>query len=92
MKTFFIADPHFRHRAIIEYENCPFITVLEMDNALIGNWNRVVRKRDKIYLLGDVSFIRMTNDAKRGQSKDLSLHKTGERASCPKCLRKRSKD
>lgn len=28
MKTFFIADPHFRHRAIIEYENCPFKTVL----------------------------------------------------------------
>lgn len=56
MKTFFIADPHFGHRAIIEYENRPFETVEEMDQALIANWNRVVSKRDKVYLLGDVSF------------------------------------
>jgi len=56
MRTFFIADPHFGHRAIIEYENRPFESVEEMDQALIDNWNSVVGKQDKIYLLGDLSF------------------------------------
>lgn len=56
MNTFFIADPHFGHGAIIGYENRPFETVEEMDQALIDNWNRVVGKHDKVYLLGDVSF------------------------------------
>lgn len=56
MKTFFIADPHFGHQAVIEYENRPYGSAAEMDEALIGNWNRVVGKRDKVYLLGDVSF------------------------------------
>lgn len=56
MKTFFIADPHFGHKGIIEYENRPYGSVEEMDQALIDNWNRVVGKRDKVYLLGDISF------------------------------------
>jgi len=56
MKTFFIADPHFGHHGIISYENRPFETVREMDEALIANWNRVVGKQDKVYLLGDISF------------------------------------
>lgn len=56
MNTFFIADPHFGHSAIMTYENRPFETVKEMDETLIANWNRVVGEQDKVYLLGDVSF------------------------------------
>lgn len=56
MSTFFIADPHFGHRAIIEYENRPFDDVEQMDETIIANWNRVVTKQDKVYLLGDLSF------------------------------------
>lgn len=56
MDTFFIADPHFGHKAIIEYENRPFQSVEEMDESLIKNWNSVVTKHDKIFLLGDLSF------------------------------------
>ena len=56
MKTFFIADPHFGHKAIISYENRPFETAEEMDKEIINNWNRVVKQKDKIYLLGDFSF------------------------------------
>ena len=56
MKTFFLADTHFGHEAIIAYERRPYSTVEEMDKALIDNWNSVVSKQDKVYLLGDLSF------------------------------------
>ena len=56
MSTFFIADQHFGHSAIIAYENRPFDDVTQMDETIIANWNRVVAKQDKVYLLGDLSF------------------------------------
>lgn len=52
-KVFFIADTHFGHKNIIEYENRPFQSVEEMDNTLIDNWNKTVKKREKVYMLGD---------------------------------------
>ena len=41
---FIIGDPHFWHRAIINYCNRPFETVEEMNETLIKNWNKVVGK------------------------------------------------
>lgn len=55
-ETFFTADLHFGHKNIIRYDNRPFFTVGEMDNALIDNWNSVVRDKDDVYILGDVSW------------------------------------
>lgn len=55
LKTFFFSDPHFGHYNIIEYQRRPFRTSDEMDAAMIENWNRVVAKRDQVFLLGDVS-------------------------------------
>ena len=55
MNTFFFSDPHFGHWNIIEYQNRPFRTTDEMDEAMIENWNRVVGKKDRVFLLGDVS-------------------------------------
>ena len=55
-KTFFIADTHFGHEKIIQYENRPFRNVAEMDRAIIENWNSAVSKQDRVFLLGDVGF------------------------------------
>lgn len=55
-KLWICADLHFSHRNIIAYENRPFASVDEMDKALIRNWNSVVGKEDKVFVLGDVSF------------------------------------
>jgi len=54
--VFLTADLHFGHAKIIKYENRPFNSVEEMDEAMIKNWNGVVSKKDKIFVVGDVSF------------------------------------
>ena len=54
--TFVIADTHFGHKNVIEYENRPFSSIEEMDNAMINNWNKVVGGDDIVYVLGDFSF------------------------------------
>lgn len=41
------------HKNIIPYCSRPFATVSEMNEALIDNWNRVVRKEDRVIMNGD---------------------------------------
>lgn len=41
------------HRNIISYCNRPFATVADMNKAMIDNWNKVVRKEDKVIMNGD---------------------------------------
>ena len=48
-----IADPHFGHKNIIEYENRPFKSTEEMDEVMVTNWNNAVGKEDKVFVLGD---------------------------------------
>lgn len=50
---YFTADLHLGHSNVIQYENRPFQTAAEMDEALIQNWNRKVSPKDDIYILGD---------------------------------------
>lgn len=52
-KTFFIADTHFGHDAIIRYENRPFKDTKEQEDMLIKNWNETVDSEDTVYVLGD---------------------------------------
>lgn len=52
----FTADTHYGHRNIIDYCNRPFSTTQEMNEAMITNWNSVVRPNDDIYHLGDFAF------------------------------------
>ena len=63
MKKFYISDLHFGHKNIIRYDNRPFTSVKEMDDALIKNWNSVVSDDDKVYILGDIGWY---DDVKMG--------------------------
>lgn len=51
-----ISDLHFSHANIMKYEKRPFKNVFDMDEQMTANWNKKVRKNDKVYVLGDVMF------------------------------------
>ena len=58
-KTFVIADTHFGHDNICKFTRedgtklRPWNDVNEMNQALIDNWNSVVREQDMVFVLGD---------------------------------------
>lgn len=60
MNTFLISDTHFGHVGVTKFLNDdgsklrPWTTIEEMDEALVENWNKVVRPQDKVLHLGDV--------------------------------------
>lgn len=56
MTTWFIADTHFRHKNVLEFENRPFESLEEMEDKLIKAWNDVVAKTDTVYIVGDFCF------------------------------------
>lgn len=59
-KTWVTADTHFGHAGVCKFERedgsplRPWNNPDEMDDALVENWNSVVKDRDRVYLLGDV--------------------------------------
>lgn len=57
-RVFVIADTHFGHKKVIEFENefRPFQTIEEHDDELVYRWNNTVNKNDTIWHLGDVLF------------------------------------
>jgi calcineurin-like phosphoesterase family protein len=51
-KTWVVADPHFGHKLMEKLR--PWDTIKEHDEALVDNWNNVVRDGDRVYVLGDL--------------------------------------
>jgi calcineurin-like phosphoesterase family protein len=57
MTTYFISDLHISHKNIVEYaQGFRPCTQENHDQWIIDQWNSVVNKRDKVFVLGDVSF------------------------------------
>ena len=54
MSNFYISDMHFGHKNCIAFDNRPFTSVEEMDDAMIANWNNAVSSGDTVYILGDM--------------------------------------
>lgn len=63
-KNYYIADTHFRHERLAEGEcafyeargiPCPFASCAERDALLLSRWNARVKRRDTVYILGDVT-------------------------------------
>ena len=54
--TWFIADTHFGHKNILDFEDRPFDSIEEMEEKMVGAWNNVVQNKDLVYLLGDFCF------------------------------------
>jgi calcineurin-like phosphoesterase family protein len=52
----FTSDTHFGHAAVIKYDNRPFTSIEEHDEALITRWNSVVHPGDVVRHLGDVAW------------------------------------
>lgn len=51
-RVFVIADLHFGHEKVAAMRG--FIDAPSHDQAIVSAWNRVVNKRDVVYVLGDV--------------------------------------
>jgi len=56
MATYVYSDPHFYSEKIINYGNRPFDSVAHMNASLIEKYNKIVKKNDLCYWLGDVMY------------------------------------
>lgn len=60
MSKFYIADWHYGHKNVLAFDNRPFTTVEEMNEALVKNWNDAVKPDDIVYVLGDMFWCKST--------------------------------
>lgn len=58
MTDFFTSDLHFGHKGILTYTSRPWETTEEMDEALIKEWNATVKSQDRVFVVGDFSFLK----------------------------------
>ena len=53
MPLLFTSDTHFGDPRVLRIDRRPFTSVVEHDQALIANWNKVVGAGDQVWHLGD---------------------------------------
>lgn len=56
IKRFYIADTHFGHKNILDYDKRPWPDLAHMERDMIAVWNAKVRDCDEVYILGDLIF------------------------------------
>jgi calcineurin-like phosphoesterase family protein len=56
MTIWFTSDTHFYHGNIIKYCNRPFSSIDEMNNAILNNFNSLIKQDDILFHLGDIAF------------------------------------
>lgn len=49
----FISDLHIGHENVLRFDQRPFENMFQMENVIIDNWNKRVKKYDRTYILGD---------------------------------------
>ena len=54
MNTWFSSDWHIGHKNIIKYQNRPFNDTKGMNQFIIDNMNKYIKKKDHLYILGDI--------------------------------------
>ena len=62
MEIFFTSDTHFCHQPEFLWGPRGFTNVDDMNEAIVENWNKVVKPHDIVYHLGDT----MLNDTEKG--------------------------
>lgn len=53
MQIFFTADTHYTHQRTLELSRRPFLTVQDMDEAMITRTNAMCGRQDLLYHVGD---------------------------------------
>lgn len=54
---YFTADLHFNHTNIMKFCGRNFVTVEDMNETIIENWNKTVTNNDEVYIIGDFAFV-----------------------------------
>ena len=55
MEIFLTSDTHFSHDKGFLYEPRGFTNVKDMNEALVENWNKLIKPEDTVYHLGDLA-------------------------------------
>ncbi len=56
MTIWFTSDQHFGHKNIIKLSNRPYSSIEYMDEDIIDRYNKLVKKEDVVYFLGDLAW------------------------------------
>lgn len=81
-ELFFTSDAHFGHANVIKYCKRPFENTSHMEQVLCDNWNKVVARRDTVYLIGD-TFWANNSPVSRKKAEDILKRLNGNKVLLP---------